>query len=224
MQQYKPISRVPQSSMTYIKSEKQSFMDSLRGYTGDTGPQGIQGDVGKKGDKGDKGDQGLRGYTGEQGPKGDTGPKGEKGEKGDIGEAGKDGRGIHKMYINAGDLYVIYTDGEKVNIGRVLGDQGPQGVRGRSGGVITRGSESLNIVDTAISETIPVSFNKYIRQTVAGITTTLSTSVTGVKFYIKNASNGSTTINNTIDGYAGVTLAEDESLTLVYNGSGYDIV
>lgn len=140
MSQFKPISRVPKSTMTYIKDEHIKFIESIRGQAGKDGIDGKDGHLGKDGIKGEKGLKGSQGTSGRDGARGPAGPQGEKGEKGDSiqgpqGEAGKDGRGIVRMFITRGDLYAVYTDGDEVNLGRVEGPQGIQGMRGRSGGM-----------------------------------------------------------------------------------------
>ncbi len=96
-----------------------------KGDTGATGPKGDQGEkgdtgaTGPKGDQGEKGDTGAAGPKGGQGEKGDkgdpgaTGPKGDQGEKGDPGEKGDTGaagRGILKVEVIDGILWVTYTD------------------------------------------------------------------------------------------------------------------
>ena len=66
---------------------------------------------------------GPAGPQGEQGAQGEAGEKGEKGEKGDKGDKGDAGRGILKIEIIDGCLYIIYTDDPEnpVNVGRVDG-------------------------------------------------------------------------------------------------------
>ena len=63
--------------------------------------------VGPKGDKGDPGAKGDKGDTGAKGDKGDTGAKG---DKGDPGEKGDTGRGILKVEVKDGALWITYTD------------------------------------------------------------------------------------------------------------------
>ncbi len=119
-----------------IDQKKIDLRESLRGSKGDEGPQGIQGEKGLDGKQGPIGKTGMQG---EAGPRGLRGPQGEQGQKGTRGEPGKDGidgedgRGIVRMQILKMDLIVTYTDGEKVNLGRVVGDRGPKGDKGRSG-------------------------------------------------------------------------------------------
>ncbi len=72
--------------------------------------------------------------TGEKGDKGDQGEKGDKGDKGDQGAPGAAGVGIEKTEIVNGELIVTYTDGTKINLGKVVGedatatDENPQGL------------------------------------------------------------------------------------------------
>ena len=83
---------------------------------GEKGEQGEQGEQGIQGEKGDKGDQG------EQGIQGDQGIQGEKGDKGDQGEAG---RGILKVEIIDGYMWITYTDAPDtpMNVGRVNSEE-----------------------------------------------------------------------------------------------------
>ena len=92
-----------------------SVLSSCEGKQGIQGEQGPQGEQGIQGEKGDKGDQGEQGIQGEKGDKGDQGEQGIKGEQ------GEDGRGILKMEIIDGYLWVTYTDAPDtpVNVGRV---------------------------------------------------------------------------------------------------------
>ena len=87
---------------------------SLKGEKGDTGAQG---------EKGEKGDTGAQG---EKGEKGDTGAQGEKGEKGDT------GRGILKIEVIDGFLWITYTDNpdEKVNAGKISQGEDYEGTEG----------------------------------------------------------------------------------------------
>ena len=90
--------------------------------------------------KGAKGDQGIQG---EKGDKGDQGIQGEKGEKGDAGLGGADGKdgtngtdgiGVASSEINAlGELVITYSNGNTVNLGKVVGNDGAQGVQGEKG-------------------------------------------------------------------------------------------
>jgi hypothetical protein len=119
-----------------IDQQKIDLKESLRGLKGDQGiqgEQGIQGPQGKAGINGKAGMNGEAGPRGPRGPQGEQGPKGTRGEPGTNGTDGADGRGILRLQIRSMDLIVTYTDGEKVNLGRVVGDRGPKGDRGRSG-------------------------------------------------------------------------------------------
>lgn len=72
--------------------------------------------------KGDKGD------PGQDGADGSPGIPGNPGEKGEPGNDGKDGLGIKATAINAsGEFIITYTDNNEVNLGRIVGEQGPQG-------------------------------------------------------------------------------------------------
>lgn len=125
--------------------------------TGNKGEKGDKGDTGAQGERGDKGADGQDGKDGNDGvtpilkigtdnlwyvsyDSGTTwmflGVKatGEKGDKGDVGtpgadgKDGKDGIGIAKAELNTnGELVLTYTDGNTVNVGRVLGVDGKDG-------------------------------------------------------------------------------------------------
>ena len=86
---------------------------------GEQGPQGEQGEQGEQGPVGPQGPQGEQGEQGEQGPVGPQGPQGEQGEK------GEDGRGILKVEIIDGYLWITYTDDPEnpVNVGTVWQDK-----------------------------------------------------------------------------------------------------
>lgn len=90
------------------------------GEKGDTGKDGQQGEKGDKGDKGDPGDAGTPGQNGKNGTSGADGKNGKD---------GKDGIGIAKAEINAdGELVITYTDGKTVNLGKVVGADGKDGL------------------------------------------------------------------------------------------------
>ncbi len=92
-----------------------------QGEQGPVGPQGPQGEQGEQGEQGPVGPQGPQGEQGEQGPVGPQGPQGEQGDKGDKGDKGDDGRGILKVEIIDGCLWITYTDDPEnpVNVGSV---------------------------------------------------------------------------------------------------------
>lgn len=108
-----------------------------QGIQGPAGPAGPQGEPGPKGEPGEKGEQGIQGLQGPTGPQGEPGIQGEKGEtgaqgeRGQVGEPGKDGRGITSVTIKTdGHLQVDYSDGTNVDVGKVTGNDGLDGVSG----------------------------------------------------------------------------------------------
>ena len=109
-----------------------------KGEKGDTGAQGEKGEKGDTGAQGEKGEKGDTGAQGEKGEKGDTGAQGEKGEKGDTGaqgekgEKGDTGRGILKIEVIDGFLWITYTDNpdEKVNAGKISQGEDYEGTEG----------------------------------------------------------------------------------------------
>ena len=94
-----------------------------------TGEKGDTGKDGQQGEKGDKGDPGDAGTPGQNGKNGTNGVNGASGADGKNGKDGKDGIGIAKAEINAdGELVITYTDGKTVNLGKVVGADGKDGL------------------------------------------------------------------------------------------------
>ena len=96
---------------------------------------GAKGDKGEKGDKGDQGLQGLQGIQGIQGvkgDKGDTGAAGKDGANGINGTDGVDGVGIESVKIDNGDLRITLTSGTTLNLGNIKGQDGKNGVDGKT--------------------------------------------------------------------------------------------
>ena len=107
-----------------------------RGEKGDTGPVGEVGPMGPQGEKGIDGAPGPQGGPGDPGPAGPVGDKGDPGpmgEKGDPGANGRDGVGIAEAKLVAGSLVLKLTDGQTLDLGRVMGEPGPVGERGEKG-------------------------------------------------------------------------------------------
>ena len=91
-----------------------------------TGEKGDTGEAGQQGNKGDKGDNGAQGKDGKDGTSGVNGAGGADGKNG---KDGKNGVGIAKAEINAdGELVLTYTDGKTVNLGKVVGADGKDGL------------------------------------------------------------------------------------------------
>ena len=168
-----------------VKGRKELRLESLRGLQGDQGLQGVQGEqglIGKSGTIGNPGMIGESGRDGERGPAGPQGPQGLQGEsiKGDQGEAGQAGRGVESVAIVGVSLIITYTDGSRVNVGRVVGQMGPRGVAGRTGSFIGVGSDSITFTDIT-SDTILDATTKHLKvDTSAGdVTLTLPLSAVG---------------------------------------------
>ena len=114
--------------------------------TGEKGEQGTAGQDGRDGADGKDGADGQDGlvpYIGTNGnwwlgntdtgvqasAKGAKGDPGRDGATGAAGKNGKDGVGISKAEINAdGELIISYTDGTTVNLGKVVGADGKDGL------------------------------------------------------------------------------------------------
>lgn len=122
----------------------------------------IKGDKGDKGDKGEKGEPGRNGTDGKNGidglpgKPGDVGPRGQRGLRGKTGDKGDDGRGIEDVYIDEnGHLIIVFTDGEKKDVGRIVGKDGQNGygfagAQGRPGADGEDGKDGVSIVNTKI--------------------------------------------------------------------------
>lgn len=122
------------------------------------------------GAQGEQGIQGLQGPTGPQGEPGIQGEKGEagaQGEQGPAGEPGKDGRGITSVTIKAdGHLQIDYNDGTNVDVGKVTGNDGLDGVSG----------VPVRVEKTASDTTVELEPNKlYVFPEMASLTYTLAT-------------------------------------------------
>lgn len=129
-----------------------------------TGAQGEQGIPGPKGDPGAKGEQGVPGIQGE---KGETGAQGERGPKGDSGEKGDPGRGITAVTIKTdGHLQINYSDGENIDVGKVVGEKGLDGASG----------VPVRVEKTSEDTTVELEPNKlYIFPEMSSLTYTLAT-------------------------------------------------
>lgn len=144
----------------------------IQGIQGPAGPAGPQGEPGPKGEQGVKGEQGIQGLQGPTGPQGEPGIQGEKGEagaqgeQGPAGEPGKDGRGITSVTIKTdGHLQIDYNDGTNVDVGKVTGNDGLDGVSG----------VSVRIEKTASDTTVELEPNKlYVFPEMASLTYTLA--------------------------------------------------
>lgn len=139
----------------------------IQGIQGPAGPAGPQGEPGPKGEQGVKGEQGIQGLQGPTGPQGEPGIQGEKGEAGAQGEPGKDGRGITSVTIKAdGHLQIDYSDSTNVDVGKVTGNDGLDGVSG----------VPVRIEKTSSDSTAEIDPNKlYIFPEMLSLTYTLAT-------------------------------------------------
>ena len=125
--------------------------------TGKDGRDGFNGEDGKPGLRGERGLQGEPGQNGINGQQGHAGVQGPQGEPGKDGEDGEDGRGIVKLEIIRGNLWVFYTDGTKENLGRVEGEETHYSIIGQSNGASTASDSSIideaNFYDASYSYT-----------------------------------------------------------------------
>ena len=119
-----PMLKIGDDSIWYVSYDGGQSWTSLGiKATGDKGDTGEAGQQGYKGDKGDKGDPGEAGIPGQDGKDGANGVGGADGKD------GRDGIGIAKAEINAdGELLITYTDGKAVNLGKVVGADGKDGL------------------------------------------------------------------------------------------------
>lgn len=163
----------------YTGDETWNDLVALAEITGAQGEQGIPGPKGDPGVTGAQGIQGIQGPAGPAGPQGEPGPKGEQGEKGEQGiqglqgptgpqgEPGKDGRGITSVTIKAdGHLQIDYSDSTNVDVGKVTGNDGLDGVSG----------VPVRIEKTSSDSTAEIDPNKlYIFPEMLSLTYTLAT-------------------------------------------------
>jgi hypothetical protein len=129
----KQLSSTAQAKVKQCKSDIFESMRGPQGLQGEAGLNGVDGVAGKDGKAGSIGMIGEAGPRGMRGPQGEAGKNGAIGPQGESGEDGKDGRGIQRIAIHGTDLIITYTTGDKVNLGRVVGQMGPRGVPGKSG-------------------------------------------------------------------------------------------
>ena len=80
------------------------------------------------------------------------------------------------------------------------------------------------LVETTISESINIELYEVIRQTVSGITTSISNAVEGSEITITNRSGANNVLNLTVQGQISPTIKDYESFSLVYNGVDYDLI
>lgn len=157
----------------YTGDETWNDLVALAEITGSQGEQGIPGPKGEPGAPGVQGIQGIQGPAGPAGPQGEPGIQGEKGEagaqgeQGPAGEPGKDGRGITSVTIKAdGHLQIDYSDGTNVDVGKVTGNDGLDGVSG----------VPVRIEKTSSDSTAEIEPNKlYIFPEMLSLTYTLAT-------------------------------------------------
>ena len=122
-----PMLKIGNDNIWYVSYDGGQTWVSLgvkaTGSDGKDGKDGTNGQDGKDGDKGDNGDKGDKGDAGKDGRDGTNGVNGSDGKD------GKDGIGIVKAEINAdGELVLTYTDGKAVNLGKVVGADGKDGL------------------------------------------------------------------------------------------------
>ena len=122
-----PMLKIGDDNIWYVSYDGGQTWVSLgvkaTGSDGKDGKDGTNGQDGKDGDKGDNGDKGDKGDAGKDGRDGTNGVNGSDGKD------GKDGIGIVKAEINAdGELVLTYTDGKAVNLGKVVGADGKDGL------------------------------------------------------------------------------------------------
>lgn len=81
----------------------------------------IQGPAGPVGPKGDSGEDAIPIIVEAVGPQGNKGDKGDKGEQGNT---------LHEAGLYDERLVLKFTDGEKIDVGKVVGPRGGQGIQG----------------------------------------------------------------------------------------------
>lgn len=105
-----------------------TYVENIKGATGDTGPKGDTGEIGPRGYTGPKGNRGERGPTGPRGYQGEKGPRGFQGSNGKDGLPGLTGpRGSDGLPGPTGPR------GPRGYPWGATGPKGPTGPRGRDG-------------------------------------------------------------------------------------------
>ena len=90
--------------------------------------------AGEQGPEGQQGDPGIQGPAGPQGPTGPEGPTGPQGPQGEDGEDGADGVSISSAELNhLGELVITLSNGNRINVGVVVGLDGQDGIDGLPG-------------------------------------------------------------------------------------------
>lgn len=136
---------------------------------------GKDGADGAKGDKGDNGENGADGIgisNAEVNAKGElvvtysdgktanlgnvigaAGAKGDKGEQGEQGEKGEDGVSVASAEINTeGELVISFSNGQRTNVGSVIGAAGAKGEKGEQGEKGDKGDKGDNGIGIKKSE------------------------------------------------------------------------
>ena len=106
-------------------AQRQVLWDVLSGRDGINGLDGLNGK------------DGQYGIDGKHGTNGVDGKNGKDGLNGRDGRDGKDGRGIAGTRLDNQNLIIIYDDGFEENVGRVVGEDGKNGLDGMNGGIIS---------------------------------------------------------------------------------------
>lgn len=129
--------------------------EQLEWLKGEKGDRGFPGRNGIDGRDGIDGKDGLPGPQGKQGIPGKDGRDGKDGRPGIKGKDGEDGRGIEDVYIDEkGHLIIVFTDGEKKDVGKVVGKDGANGVGfgGPSGRAGKDGKDGVSVVGSKIDD------------------------------------------------------------------------
>ena len=197
------------------------------GEKGETGAQGEKGETGAQGDKGDAGEDGIgiaEAAINEEGiliitltdgteknlgtVVGKDGAKGDQGEKGETGAKGEDGIGVSGAEINDnGQLVISYSDGNSVNLGKVIGAKGDKGDQGEKGETGAKGDKG----DTGEAGEDGVGISKVEVDETGNLTVTLTS---GTELALGNIK-GKDGL-----GVSGSSINEDGELVLTYtNGN-----
>jgi hypothetical protein len=91
--------------------------------------------------------EGLQGPQGPKGEKGEPGPVGPerrivveaRGPVGPQGDKGDEGRAVDKAYIHEDNLFIQFNTGEEIQVGKVVGPRGGQGIQGERGPIGEQG-------------------------------------------------------------------------------------
>jgi hypothetical protein len=147
--------------------------------------------------------------------------EGSPGPEGPAGPPGEPGVSVVNAYMssNPGDLFIELSDGQIINAGNVIGPPGPQGPSGNC--------NTVNVKLVATDYTAADN-DCYVGATNNNIELTLPAGIAGKVYIIKNQANGNIKVESSngqkIDSASSVTLGTNNSLTVIFDGSRWNVI